>query len=80
MVAPSVSFCAAQADGEIDLRLAWQPPIVDDAEQKAGRHQPRRHLRVDAPPAVVGAGHAGNLHVQPRQLENPMRRHCCLAA
>lgn len=41
-------------NGEIDLRLAHQPAVVHDPEQKTGQHQPDCHLRVDAgPPRAV---------------------------
>ena len=41
------------ADREIDLRLAHQPPVVDDAKQKAREHQAHRRLGIDAGPPVI---------------------------
>jgi hypothetical protein len=60
------------ADGDVDLRLAQQPAIVDDAEQEASQHQPQRHLRVDARPTVVGTVDLSNLLPQPGQVEDPV--------
>jgi hypothetical protein len=35
------------ADGEVHLRLAHQPTVMDDAEQKAGQHEPHRRFGID---------------------------------
>ena len=42
-------------DRDVDLSFPHQPAVVHDAEQKAGEHQPHRHLRIDARTAVVRA-------------------------
>src|SRR3954464_5443337 len=57
-------------DGEVDLRLAHQTPVVDQAEQEPGQHQPNRRLRVNPRPAVVGTVEISHLIPQPREIEH----------
>src|SRR5215207_4470166 len=58
------------ADGDVDLRFAHQPPIMDKPEQEACEHQPNCHLRVDPRPPVVGAVEIRHLIPQPREIEH----------
>jgi hypothetical protein len=60
------------ANGQVDLCLAHQPPVMDDAEQEPGQHQPHRDLGVDAGPAIVGAVKIGDLVAQPAQVQHPI--------
>ena len=62
------------ADGEVDLRLPHQPPVMDDAQQEARQHQAHRDLRVDAGPTVVGAVEVGDLVAQPAEVQDPVDR------
>ena len=55
------------ADREVDLGLAHQPPVVDDAEQEAREHQPHGHLGIDARPSGRGVVELGHLLVQPAE-------------
>ena len=55
---------------DIHLRFSHQPAVMDDAEQKARKHQPDSHLGIDAGPPVVGTVKAVNLTAQPAQIEN----------
>jgi hypothetical protein len=64
------AIAAEPADREVDLRLPQQPPVVNDPEQEPGQHQPYRDLRVDAGPAGRGVVEAGDLVVQPAQIEH----------
>src|SRR5476649_1683495 len=43
---------------------------MDDAEEKAGQHQPYCGLRIDAGPAIVSAVEFGDFSVQPAQIED----------
>src|SRR3954470_16786921 len=58
------------ADREVDLRLAHQTPVMDQAEQEADQHQPNARLGVNAWPAVVGTVEISHLIPQPRQIEH----------
>jgi hypothetical protein len=52
------------------LSLSHQPPIVNDAEKKAGQHEPDRYLRVDARPANLGIIQFGQLGSEPTEVED----------
>ena len=58
------------ANGDIDLGLAHQLAIVNDASQQTGEHQPHRYLRIDPGPAILGAIAAGDFFPEPRQVEH----------
>jgi hypothetical protein len=58
-------------DRQIDLRLAQEPPVVDDAEQEARQHQPDRRLRIDPRPPFKRI-EPGHLRVQPSEIEHPI--------
>ena len=55
---------------DVHLRFPHQPPVMDDAEQKAREHQPDGHLGIDAGPPVVQAIKIADLLTQPAQIEN----------
>jgi hypothetical protein len=62
------------ADRQIDLRLAQEPPVVDDAEQEAGQHQPDRRLRRYTRPPDSLAHRARQLRPAARTDPTPDRR------
>jgi hypothetical protein len=57
------------ADREVDLRLAHEPPVVDDTEQETRQHQPDRRLRIDPRPSLGGV-EFGNFRMQPLEVEH----------
>ena len=57
-------------DRDVGLSFPHQPAVVHDAEQKAGEHQPHRHLRIDARTAVVRAVAVRHFLAQPPKVEN----------
>ena len=57
-------------DREVHLRLAHQPTVVHEPQQKARQHQPNRHLRVDPRSTVVRAITIRHFLAQPTQVEN----------
>jgi hypothetical protein len=60
------------ADRQIDLRLAQEPPVVDDAEQEARQHQPDRRLRRDPRPPDPWRIERANFRRQPGQIQHPI--------
>ena len=59
-------------DREVHLRLAHQPTVVHEPQQKARQHQPNRHFRVDPGTTVVRAITIRHLLAQPAQVQNPV--------
>ena len=66
------AIAAEPADRQIDLRLAHQPPVMDDAQKEAGQHEPHRNLGIDARTADLGVVQLGQLTSKPTQVEDPI--------
>jgi hypothetical protein len=66
------AVAAEPADREVDLSLTHQPPVVDEAEQESGEHQPNSNLGIDARPSGRGIIQVGDILVQPAEIENPV--------
>jgi hypothetical protein len=60
------------ADRQVDLRLAQQPPVVDDAEQEACQHQPERRLRRYPRPPDARRVERANLGRKPGEVQHPV--------
>ena len=59
------------ADRDVDLSLAHQAPVVDDADQEAGQHEPQCHLGIDAwPPGAIGRVALAHLCSEPTEVEH----------
>ena len=63
------------ANGDIDVSLAHQLAVMDDASQQASKHQTNRHLRIDTGPTIVATIAISDLAAQPRQIENAIDTH-----
>jgi hypothetical protein len=61
---------AEPADGEVDLGLAHQPPVVDEAKQEAREHQPQHDLGIDARPPGPSIVQFSDLLMQPAEIKN----------
>ena len=58
-------------DRDVDLSLAHQPPIMNDAQQESGKHQPHRRFRIDARLArAIGGVAAMDVGAQPGQVQH----------
>ena len=59
------------ADCDVDLGLAHQTPVVDDADKEASEHETQRHLGVNArPSSAVGRVAVPNLRPEPAKVEH----------
>ena len=67
------AIAAEPADRELDLGLTHQPPVVDQAEQEAGEHEPKGDLGIDARPTNLGVVGFSDLLVQPAEDREPGR-------
>ena len=66
------AITAEPADCEVDLGLAHQPPVVDEAEQETREHQPKGDLGIDARPSGRCVIQRGDFFVQPTEIEHPI--------
>ena len=66
------AITAEPADCEVDLGLAHQPPVVDEAEQETREHQPKGDLGIDARPSGRGVIQRCDFFVQPTEIEHPI--------
>ena len=57
------------ANGDIDVSLAHQLAVMDDASQQASKHQTDRHLGIDTGPTIV----ATNSNQRPRRAATTNR-------
>lgn len=58
------------ADRQIDLSVAHEPPVLDDAKHKPGKHQPHGNFRIHAGSSVVCTVKLRNLARQPAQVKD----------
>ena len=58
------------ANGDVDVSLAHQAPIVDDPDQEAGEHEPDGDLRIDAWASVALTVETRGLRPKPGQVEH----------
>lgn len=61
------------ADRQVDLRLAHQPAIMDNAEQKPGQHEAHRRLRINGGTTEARRVGLRHLLVQPAQNDTDQR-------
>jgi hypothetical protein len=53
------------ADRDINLGLAHQLPIMHDADEQTGGHQPYRYLGIDPGPTITNTITVGNFFPEP---------------
>jgi hypothetical protein len=63
------------SDGDIDVSLAHQLAIVDNAEQQPGEHQTYGNLWIDSWTAVTQAIAIGHFPPQPTKIEHAVDAH-----
>lgn len=63
------------ADRQIDLRLAYQPSILNDPGKEASQHQAHSNLGIDTGASIVRATEAPHLGAKPPRIRNPVNPH-----